>query len=323
MRNKRFAASLLLLAVLLFFVSNFVDEFRIFQAANVLVYVVAISSVILLTGYSGQISLGQGALLAVGGYTATLLKLHFNAHLILCFLGAIVVTAIFGLILGLSAARLSGPYLAGATLALAVGLPSITNYFSWLGGEEGLIFDVGMPWKLLGENFNLSRWFFLIAAVTTLLAMWWMHNLVTSRYGRTWKAMRSQPVAAELAGINVSQQKVIAFGVSSGVAGLAGALLAMVFSTVSPGAFPLSLSFSIAAGAVLSGLTTLGGAVIGAVALVAIPEISGAIAQWLGGAERVTNNLPNFIVNLLLIVTVLFVPDGPIEQLRRRRAHKS
>ena len=97
----------------------------------------------------------------------------------------------------------------------------------------------------------------------------------------------------------------------------------MIFSTVSPGAFPLSLSFSIAAGAVLSGLTTLGGAVIGAVALVAIPEISGAIAQWLGGAERVTNNLPNFIVNLLLIVTVLFVPDGPIEQLRRRRAHKS
>ena len=269
---------MLLLTFVLILISGAVDEFRIFQAANVSIYVVAISSVILLTGYSGQISLGQGALLAVGGYTATLLKLHFNSPLILCFLGAITVTAIFGLILGLSAARLSGPYLAGTTLALAVGLPSITNYFSWLGGEEGLIFDIGMPWKSLGENFNLTRWFFIIAAVSTMLAMWWMHNLVTSRYGRTWKAMRSHAVAAELAGINVSQQKVIAFGVSSGVAG--------------------------------------------AVALVAIPEISGTVAQWFGGAERVTNNLPNFIVNLLLIVTVLFVPDGPIEQMKRKRVHK-
>lgn len=311
------------LAVLLSFLSGSVDEFRIFQAATVAVYVVAISSVILLTGYSGQISLGQGALLAIGGYAATLLKIHFNAHLLLCFAGAIVITALFGLLLGLSAARLSGPYLAGATLALAVGLPSITNYFSWLGGEEGLIFDIGMPWAALGEDFSLSRWFFIIAAFMALVAMWWMHNVVTSRYGRIWRAMRSQPVAAELAGINVSQQKVIAFGVSSGVAGLAGALLAMVFSTVSPGAYPLSLSFLIAAGAVLSGLTTLGGALVGAIALVAIPEISGVIAEWLGGAERVTNNLPNFIVNLLLILTVLFVPDGPIEQMRRRKAHRS
>jgi len=308
-----------LLGLVLFFVSNRVDELRVYQGASVAMYVVAISSIILLTGYSGQVSLGHGALLAVGGYGAALVRNEFNAPVWLCFAAAVLLAALWGALLGATAARLSGPYLAGTTLALAVGLPSIANQFKFLGGEQGLIFDIGLPPASLGEFFSQYKWFFWIAALTALIAMWWLQNLLRSRYGRTWRAVRSQSVAAELAGINLARSKILAFTVSAGLAGLAGALLSMSISTVSPGAFPLSLSFALATGAVLSGVTTLGGVIIGAVTLVAIPEVADTLTQSIGASENVIANLPGLMVSGLLIVAVLFVPNGPVEQLKHRQ----
>ena len=120
------------LGLFLFYLSNTVDELRVYQGASVAMYVVAISSIILLTGYSGQVSLGHGALLAVGGYGAALMRNNLHAPIWLCFAGAVLVAAFWGALLGATAARLSGPYLAGTTLALAVGLPSIANQFKFL-----------------------------------------------------------------------------------------------------------------------------------------------------------------------------------------------
>jgi branched-chain amino acid transport system permease protein len=265
------------------------------------------------------VSLGHGALLAVGGYGAALLRNNFNAPVWLCFAGAVLFAALWGALLGATAARLSGPYLAGTTLALAVGLPSIANQFKFLGGEQGLIFDIGLPPASLGEMFSLYKWFFWIASLAALISMWWLQNLLRSRYGRVWRAIRTQSIAAELAGIHVARSKILAFTVSAGLAGLAGALLSMTISTVSPGAFPLTLSFALATGAVISGVTTLGGVIIGAVTLVAIPEIADSIAHRIGASENVTNNLPGLLVSGLLIVTVLFVPNGPVEQMKHRK----
>ena len=309
-------------AIALFFLGGVVDELRVYQGAQIAVYVVAISSLILLTGYSGQVSLGHGALLAIGGYAAALARNNWNLNIFLCFIVAIIVAAIGGTILGAAAARLSGPYLAGTTLALAVGLPSVANQFTFLGGEQGLLFDAGFPPLSWGEDFTQYRWFFTIAATVGLASNFVLANLLRSRYGRNWRAIRSNDVAASLAGIKVGPTKILAFTVSAGVAGLAGALLAMTISTVSPSAFPLALSFSLLTGAVLSGVTTLSGVMIGSVTLVAIPEIADAIAHRFGGSESVTNNLPGLLVSSLLILTVLFVPNGPVEQLRSARARR-
>lgn len=306
--------------IFLYFISGRVDELRVYQGATVAVYIVAIAAIILLTGYSGQVSLGHGALLAIGGYAAALMRIHYNAPIWLCFSIAILAAAIGGALLGLAAARLSGPYLAGTTLALAVGLPSIANQFSLLGGEQGLLFDVGSPPLSLGVGFTQYKWFFWIASLAGLIAIFWLQNVMRSRYGRSWRAVRSNDVAAQLAGINISRNKILAFTLSAGLAGLAGALLAMTIGTVSPSAFPLSLSFSLLAGAVISGITTLGGVMIGAVTLVAIPEIAAAAANRFGTSERVANNLPGFLVSALLIATVLFVPNGPVEQFRAARS---
>lgn len=319
-QNSSHLIPFLLGGVVLYFLSGIVDELRVYQGASIAVYVVAIASIILLTGYSGQVSLGHGALMAVGGYAAAVLRIEFNLPIILCFVASVLVAAIGGALLGAAAARLSGPYLAGTTLALAIGLPSLANQFSVLGGEQGLLFDVGFPPLSLGEEFTQYKWFFWIAALAALISMWLLQNILRSRYGRNWKAGRGNEVAAQLAGINTARSKILAFTISAGIAGLAGALLAMTIGTVSPSAFPLSLSFALLTGAVLSGVTTLSGVMLGAVTLVAIPEIADVIAHRLGTSESVTTNLPGLIVSGLLILTVLFVPNGPVEQHRARKA---
>ena len=306
--------------VVLYFLSGMVDELRVYQGASIAVYVIAISSIILLTGYSGQVSLGHGALMAIGAYAAAVLRIEFNLPIILCFVAAVLAAAVGGALLGAAAARLSGPYLAGTTLALAIGLPSLANQFSILGGEQGLAFDVGFPPLSLGEDFTQYKWYFWIAALAALMSMWSVRNILNSAYGRAWRAGRGNEVAAQLAGINTGRSKVLAFTISAGIAGLAGALLAMTIGTVSPSAFPLALSFSLLTGAVLAGITTLGGVIIGALVLVAIPEIADVVAHRLGSSESVTTNLPGLIVSGLLILTVLFVPNGPVEQHRARKA---
>ena len=306
---------------ILFLISNRLDELRVYQGATVAVYAIGIASLILLIGYSGQVSLGHGAFLAIGGFAAALARIHYEAPVWLTFVVAVLAAAIAGALLGLAAARLSGPYLAGTTLALAIGLPSIANQFSIFGGEQGISFDIGLPPASLGEDFTQYKWFFWISWTVALITLYWLRNILNSRYGRGWRAVRSNDVAAELAGIHVGRNKVLAFTISAGLAGLAGALLAMTISLASPGVFPLALSFSLATGAVLSGVTTLGGVMIGSVTLVAIPEIALAIANRYG-SETITTNLPGLLVSALLILTVLFVPNGPVEQMHSKRAKK-
>ena len=303
---------------MVYILSNVVDEWKAFQGATIAVYVVAIASIILLTGYTGQISLGHGALLAIGAYTAALTQIYLHLPVWLCFVTAVIVTSLFGAILGSAAARLTGPYLAGTTLALAVGLPSIANQFSILGGEQGISFDAGWPPLSFGEAFTQYKWFFWITSLAALITLWWIQNILRSRYGRTWRAVKTNEVAAELAGIHIARSKVLAFTVSAGIAGMAGALMAAILNNVSPSAFPLALSFSLATGAILSGVNTLGGVMIGAVALVAIPEIASSVSNRWSGSESVATLLPDFIVSALLILTVFLAPKGPIEKFRSR-----
>lgn len=312
-----------MLGFLLFLLSNRVDELRVYQGASIAVFVIAISSLILLTGYSGQVSLGHGALMAIGAYSAAIARNEFKIPVVLTFFIAVLFTAIAGALLGAAAARLSGPYLAGTTLALAIGLPSLANQFEPLGGEQGIPFDVGLPPARLGESFTQYKWFFWIAALAALICMWLLSNILSSRYGRNWRAGRSNEVAAQICGINMGRSKILAFTLSAGIAGLAGALLSMTIGTVSPSAFTLALSFSLLTGAVLSGITTLVGTMIGAVILVILPEIADVVAHQIGSSERVTSNLPGFLLGALLIVTVLFVPNGPVEQHHARAAKRA
>ena len=316
--TKKALVAYFIIGWVLLIVADRVSELRVYQGASIAILTLAIASIILLTGYSGQLSLGHGAFLAIGAYSAAIAQSYWNSPFWFTLLIAILATSFFGFILGFAAGRLTGPYLAGTTLALAVGLPTLANQFAFLGGETGLVYDAGSPPARFGEEFTLYKWFFWIAAFVVIISMFLLRNLLASRFGRTWKAMRANPVAASLCGVNVASSKILAFTISAGIAGLSGALLGMV-SIVAPSAYPLSLSFTIITGAVLAGVTSLLGSMLGAVVLVVVPEIADAIVHRIGDSEKISTNLPGFIVSALLILTVLFSPNGPAEAIRKRR----
>jgi branched-chain amino acid transport system permease protein len=295
----------------LLIVSNQVEDLTLSHGAYIATFAVGIASIILLTGYSGQLSLGHSALMAVGAYAGALTINNLKWHPVIALIMAALIAGIFGLILGIAVARLSGPYLAGTTLALAVSLPSLANQFPILGGTQGLGFDVGFAPARFGEEFSQDKWFFWIAALAALIMIWFVANIAASRYGRTFRAMRDNPTAAQLSGINVAREKVIAFAISAAVAGLAGGLLVMLATGVSPSAFPLSLSFSLLTGAVVTGVYNLKGVILGGLVLVAIPEIAEALVSRIGGSEDLAVSLPGFLVSALLILAVMFTPNGP------------
>ncbi|MEY3177200.1 MAG: hypothetical protein RLZZ629_160 [Actinomycetota bacterium] len=294
-----------------------VGDLELYQGSFVATYALAITSIILLTGYSGQLSLGQSALMAVGAYAGALTIFNAGLHPIIGLLMAALVAGIFGLILGLIAARLTGPYLAGTTLALAISLPTLANQFPILGAEEGIVFDVGLPPARFGEDFSQYKWFFWISCLASLIMVWFIANLLSTKYGRIFRALRDNPIAAELSGINVGRLKVTAFAISSGVAGLSGGLLVMLISGVSPSAFPLSLSFALLGGAVVTGLYNLKGVILGGLVLVAIPEIADSLVSRIGGSEGFITILPGFLVSALLILAVVFTPNGPGHLIKR------
>ena len=295
----------------LLIISNQVEDLTLSHGAYIATFAVGIASIILLTGYSGQLSLGHSALMAVGAYAGALTINNLKWHPVIALFMAALIAGIFGLILGIAVARLSGPYLAGTTLALAVSLPSLANQFPILGGTQGLGFDVGFAPARFGEEFSQDKWFFWIAALAALIMIWFVANIAASRYGRTFRAMRDNPTAAQLSGINVAREKVIAFAISAAVAGLAGGLLVMLATGVSPSAFPLSLSFSLLTGAVVTGVYNLKGVILGGLVLVAIPEIAEALVSRIGGSEDLAVSLPGFLVSALLILAVMFTPNGP------------
>lgn len=312
----------LFIALILFVASNFVDEYRIFQGAQVAAYLVGIISIVLLTGFSGQITLGQGAFMAVGAYSAAIVVQEFALPIWLTFFIAVVAAALFGAIIGISAGRLSGPYLAGATLAFAVGIPALANAIPILGGEQGLSFDIGYAPGKYADTVSPYKWLFWICALCAIIAVVIAVNLTSSGMGREWRAVRAHETAAALAGINPARSKVFAFTVSSGFAGLAGVSFSATVGLVSPSGFTLSLSFLLLTGAILGGISHISGALGGAFIIVIIPTIFEA---WTEEASLgVATYLPGIIVSALLLLSIALAPEGPSEALHklRHRGHR-
>src|SRR4051794_14193679 len=296
------------------------------QLGYVAYYAIAAGGLTVLTGLNGQISLGHGALMAVGGYTtALLLAPDEPLPLVVIFLIAVAATALVGAIVGVAAARLHGPYLAGATLALAVGLPGLALYFSGtLGGEQGL--TVSTPdrpdWfvetirTLSGNSASGVKWIAYIAAACLLITYFLLANLMRSRVGRTWRAVRDQEVAAELAGINLGAWRVTAFVVSAAAAGLAGAVLALVVRLTAPTAFTIVLSLSLLTAIVIGGLGSLFGALIGSALLVFLPRYLRDAGEALNMDAAQAAQISYLIYGVILVLVMLFAPAGLVGSIR-------
>jgi branched-chain amino acid transport system permease protein len=281
------------------------------QLANGAYYFAVLAGLTVLIGLSGQISLGHGALMAVGAYTVALLIGNEQWALVPALLAAVAITTLVGVLVGAAATRLRGPYLAGATLAFAVGLPALADkYTSLFGGENGLVINPPTPPSALGANFPLERWEAWIACACALVVLFVMNNLVRSGVGRAFRAVRDDEIAASLCGLHVGRVQTVAFVVSAACAGLGGGLLAVVLQLAAPGAFALQLSLSLLTAVVLGGLGSIFGAVWGAAVLVLLPGWTNDIAHSFSLSTQVSANLPLAIYGLVLILAMLVWPTG-------------
>jgi branched-chain amino acid transport system permease protein len=300
-----------LAALALILVSDVVSAYNDLQLATGAYYFAALAGLTVLAGQSGQISLGHGALMAVGAYTVALLIGNEGWALVPAIAAAVVVSVLVGIPVGAAASRLRGPYLAGATLGFAVGLPALADKFSGLfGGENGLTINPPMPPSWLGADFPLERWEAWIAGAGAVLVLFVLYNVIGSGVGRSLRAVRDDEIAASLCGLSVGRTQTTAFMLSAGCAGLSGAMLAVVLQLAQPGAFPLQLSLSLLTGVVLGGLGSLVGAVWGAALLTLLPNWTTDIAHSFSLSTKVSANLPLAIYGIVLIVAMILWPSG-------------
>jgi branched-chain amino acid transport system permease protein len=282
-----------------------------------------------LTGASGQVSLGNGAFMGVGAYAMAIWSNHHTTTpiAVVLLIGA-AGGALVGLLIGLPATRLSGPYLAGMTLTLAFALESIILFFSsWTGGDAALQLPAGPPtapqWFVNlnpnGSYFTLNQmWLADIAIVVAGVAFFFMANLFSSRTGRGMRLVRDNDVAAELVGISLPRARVVAFIVSAAYAGLGGAVYTLVTGSVSQSTYAFALSITILSLLVIGGIGTLSGALLGGL----IFAYSTNWINWLvakTGIPQTGNlaaNLPNIIFGGLLVLTMLLAPFGIMGTLK-------
>jgi branched-chain amino acid transport system permease protein len=289
------------LAIILLALPFVMAGFVVFQFTLVLIYGVAIMGLVILTGYSGQFSLGHVAFFAIGAYTvAILVDRGLASYPLALFIGG-AVSFFFGFLFGLPALRLEGIYLTLATFALSVATPQVlklTPLIPFTGGVNGISLNKpSVPFEL---PINSDQWLYFVTLIFALAMLWVAIKLMRTRSGRALLALRDNSIAARAMGVNVAVYKSLAFGISGLYAGVAGGLSALVVQYVSPDSFTMHLSIAFFVGMVIGGYRWLPGSFFGALYLVFMPHISESFGK---GSEGIA-------AAVCLIATVFLMPSG-------------
>ena len=298
------------------------DPFRTFQVTRLAIWLVVLMGLNLLTGYSGQISLGHGALVAIGAYTAAVLMHEFGVPVVVAILAAGLFTGAIGFLIGYPALRLTGPYLAIATLAMMLALPQmlkLNGIREWTGGVSGILLTTPRAPAVLDAFLTDRQWLYYSCMVPALIMTLLAWNITRSHVGRAFIALRDTEIGAQQMGINVPLYKMIAFALSAFYAGIGGGLFVFTEAFMSPDTFDVNLSITMLVVIVLGGLTSIGGTIFAAfvmtfrndfvdqLASIGILKLPGAV---LPGQEQSPDTLRGALYGLLLILTVIFLPRG-------------
>lgn len=289
---------LLLIAVSL---PLFLSEYRLFQGMQTLNYALVLFGLTILTGYSGQISLGHGAFYAIGAYITAILIARFGVPYWATLPVSALVCLGVGFVFGRPALRLEGHYLALATFALAVATPQFLKHKSlqaFTGGVGGILFS--KPEPPFGLPISADAWLYWFTLLVTAILFVLGRNLLKGRIGRALLAIRDHPTAAGAMGVDRALFKSLAFAVSALYAGVAGSLGAIAVQFVAPDSFYPLLSIMFLVGAVIGGLTSPWGALFGAMFLLFVPNIT----------EDLSKSASWAIYGVVMIVGVFLMKDG-------------
>jgi len=301
-------ASLLAVAAALSVLPFILSDYNIYLAAQVGIFFIAVLGLNILTGYTGQISIGHGAFMAIGGYTTAVLSRDHGTNLIVTMLIAFAICFVVGLLVGLPALRLSGVYLALVTFALAVSVPYLPlQYSTFLGGSVG----VSVQPSQVPSNLWVYTAAWACSAILFVLA--WV--ILRGRVGRAFRAVRDSEIAAVASGVELPVYKTLAFGISAAYAGVAGSLLVLANGSAQGSEFDILLSLQILIGAAVAGLGSLWGILVGAAFVGLLPHISASVPV----IGKIANRHIDVVFGAAVILIMLLLPEGFAGLLTRIR----
>ena len=309
-------------AILMVFLAGFpfvVKNYYVYVANFIAINIIVAIGLNILVGYTGQISLGHAGFFAIGAYGTIILMTQLHFPFLLALPVSALIAALFGFLLGLPALRLEGPYLAIATLGFGLTITQIIGRMELFGGRQGLHapeLAIG-PWHL-----STDRDFYYLLIPLTILLTLAARNLIKTRVGRAFVAIRDADIAAETMGVNLLFYKTLAFAVSAFYAGIAGGLYAFVLRFIEPEIFTLLMSIMFLAMVVVGGLGSIFGSIAGAVLLswldlqlrniLSMPYVG----EWLEALSQSyfsitgVSNIQFIIFGTIMVLIMLFEPLG-------------
>jgi branched-chain amino acid transport system permease protein len=301
-------------------IAAFGNDYVVLIACKMGIMLIAVTGVNVVIGYTGLMSLGHAAFVAIGAYAVVIFH-NALAGLVppglvtlLALPFAVAVTALIGIVVGLPSLRVKGLYLAVATLSanfIVIFLIELEAFRPWTGGVNGINTPTA---NLLGWELDSRRTQFLLIATLALVTLLAVQNLFRTRVGRAFIAIRDRDYSAEIMGISLYRYKLTSFAISAACCGLAGALFAYFYARILPEQFGLDLSLELVAAIIVGGMGRTMGPVFGVIVIVMVPEaikvIFGGLAG--GGAEvaQIRAPIQEIAFGLLIVMFLLFEPFG-------------
>ncbi len=278
-----------------------------------LIYSLSTLGLNILTGYTGQLSLGHAAFMAVGAYTSFNLSFRLDLPILLCFLGGGLMSAAIGTLFGIPSVRIKGFYLIVATLAAQFTIEWVITHWAWVSGENVLGAIDTPPMEILGRSIDTPVEKYLLTLVVVIVLTIFAKNLVRGKIGRAWISIREMDVASEIIGVSQFRYKLLAFSVSSFYAGVAGALIAFChLGCVQVTEFELLLSFWLLGMVIIGGMGSILGSFLGAGFMVLLPIYINRVVRMTAGVvpSDILTNLELMIFGGLIILFLIVEPYG-------------
>jgi len=304
---------------LLYLFPLFAGNYYIYVANYIAINIIVAAGLNLLVGYTGQISLGHAGFFAIGAYGTVILMTKASFPFLLALPCAGLIAAGFGFLLGLPSLRLEGPYLAIATLGFGLTITQIIGRMEFFGGREGIhVPDIEISSWVIDTD---KEFYFLLLTITILLLLF-MRNLIKTRIGRAFIAIRDADIAAETMGVNIVYYKTLSFAISAFYAGIGGGLYAFVLKFIEPEIFTLMMSILFLSMVVVGGLGSMMGSITGATLLcwldlklrniLDIPYIGDWLEHLSKNWFSITgvSNIQYIVFGSIMIAIMLFEPLG-------------
>jgi branched-chain amino acid transport system permease protein len=297
-----------------------VSNYHTYQLGFVGLFLIALAGLDILTGFTGQISLGHGAFMGIGAYTTTILVVSHGWRDLWTIPLAGVIAGIVGLLFGLPATRFAGPYLALATFAIPLAFIGLVKRFPhFTGGNVGK--SLPQLHSEFGWHVNPSIWFYVVCWAVALVLFPLAFVIVRGRFGRSLRAVRDSEIASTANGISTATAKTAAFGISAFYCGIAGSLYAIGITYVNPDTFPIDLSILLLVGIVLGGAGSLYGMIFGALFVEFIRISWGpAILDLFSKVHHVDTHAPGsglVVYGVVLLVVLYAAPAGAAGLVRQ------